>query len=188
MEGSNSYLRQFVESAQRVGADVFLAEKLQQAMAYIATKTQGKTLVPHTQLAARHKLPQLLQNAGVEVYAGAFRQAGQMSAAGVTFCNFAMADTGTVVLDSTSEDVRLATTIPEIHFVILDPVKILSDNLAAVAPMNKLYAGSEPRFVAYITGPSRTADIERVLTIGCHGPRELHILLVPDVSDDLMEI
>lgn len=188
MEETDLYSRQFAEAGQRVGADVFAAETLSQAIEYIANKSQGITLVPPTPLAARHDLSQLLQDAGVEVYAGDFRQAGQMPAAGVTFCNFALADTGTVVLESTAEDMRLATTLPEIHFVIVDPQKVLSDNLAATEPLKALHAGSAPCFVAYISGPSRTADIERVLTIGCHGPRELHILLVPSVSSDLMEI
>ena len=47
----------------------------------------------------------------------------------------------------------------------------------------------DPRnYVAYISGPSRTADIERVLTIGVHGPKELFILLVPGLSADLLEM
>jgi L-lactate dehydrogenase complex protein LldG len=188
MEGTDTDCRQFVEFTQRAGAEVFAADTLPQALEYIANKTQGTTLVPQTPLAVRHGLSRLLQDAGVAVYAGDFRQAGQVPAAGVTFCNFAMADTGTVVLESTDENIRLATTLPEIHFVIVDPQKVLADNLAAVEPLKALHAGSEPCFVAYITGPSRTADIERVLTIGCHGPRELHILLVPSVSSDLMEI
>ncbi|MFO7812990.1 MAG: lactate utilization protein [Pelovirga sp.] len=178
----------FTESAGRVGATVTHYTTLEDAADYIGRTAVGRTLVPRTALADRFQLRSLLETAGVEVFAGSFRDAGQLPGAGITFCNFAMADTGTVVLDSTSEDIRLATTIPEVHFVLLDPAKILPDNLAATAPMNTLYEGSEPRFVAYITGPSRTADIERVLTIGCHGPRELHILLVPGVSDDLMEI
>jgi len=187
MVGKN-LVQGFIEGASRVGATVTHCTTLAAAADYVARTAVGRTLVPQTALAEKFQLQPLLETAGVEVFAGSFRDAGQLPGAGVTFCNFAMADTGTVVLDSTSENVRLATTIPEVHFVILDPAKILSDNLAAVPSMNRLYAGSDPRFVAYITGPSRTADIERVLTIGCHGPRELHILLVPDVSDDLMEI
>ena len=99
-----------------------------------------------------------------------------------------MADSGTVVLDSTDENIRLATTLPEVHFVIVDPDTILADNLAAVEIMTAMHTGTEPRFVAYITGPSRTADIERVLTIGCHGTRELHILVVPSVSSEPIEM
>ncbi|MFN2353727.1 MAG: lactate utilization protein C, partial [Desulfopila sp.] len=102
--------------------------------------------------------------------------------------NFALADTGTVVLDSTDEEIRLATTLPEVHFVIVDPEKILKDNLAATEVMTAMHTGSDPKCIAYISGPSRTADIERVLTIGCHGPRELHILVVESVSSNLMEM
>ena len=181
-------INRFSEAAGRVGATIVSCKKLEDAVAYIGRTSQGQTLVPLTALAAMFKLRGMLSVAGVDVFEGHFRDAGRFPAAGVTFCNFAMADTGTLVLDSTEEEVRLATTIPEIHFAILDPAKIIADNLAATRPLQQLFGGSEPRFIAYVTGPSRTADIERVLTIGCHGPRELHILLVSDVSDDLMEI
>jgi L-lactate dehydrogenase complex protein LldG len=174
--------------ARRVGAQVTELESLQDAAGYIFANSRGTTLVPDTALAQKHHLRQLLREVGVEVHEGAFRQAGNFPGAGVTFCNFAMADTGTVVLESTMENTRLATTLPEKHFVVVDPAKILADNLAAAAPMTRMHSGHEPRFVAYISGPSRTADIERVLTIGCHGPRELHILVVAGISSDLFEM
>lgn len=183
-----SYLPKFIESAQKVGAEVVELDNLQDAAGYVASKSSGKTLIPQTALVIKHDLAEKMSEAGVEVFAGDFRKAGHVPGAGVTFCNFAMADTGTVVLESTDEAVRLATTLPEVHFVIVDPSKILKDNLAATGPMTSMHQGSEPRFIAYITGPSRTADIERVLTIGCHGPRELHILVVNSVSSDLMEM
>lgn len=185
---TNAHLSRFMEAARRVGADVTQFDSLQDAAAYIAENSSGKTLVPETALAGKHGLKDVLVNASIDVHDGDFRKAGNFPGAGVTFCNFAMADTGTVVLESTMENIRLATTLPEKHFVIVDPETILEDNLAAVPPMTQMHTGSEPRFVAYVTGPSRTADIERVLTIGCHGPRELHILVIEGMSSDLMEI
>ena len=182
------YLSQFEEMAQRVGAEVCRFDSIDEASRYIASQASGKTLVPDTQLARKHNLTEALRNADVEVFEGNFREAGYVPGAGVTFCNFGFADTGTVVLESTAEEIRLATTLPEKHFVFVDPAKILEDNLAGVAPMTAIHQGSEPRFLAYITGPSRTADIERVLTIGCHGPRELHLMIVENLSDDLMEL
>ena len=178
---------QFIEAAKRVGTDVIQLENLPDAITYISEKAKGTTLIPETLLAKRHGLRDLLAKSGVDVFSGKFRDAGQVPGAGVTFSNFCLADSGTVVLESTDEEIRLATTLPEIHFIIVDPVTILADNLAAVEPMNALHKGNDPKFIAYITGPSRTADIERVLTIGCHGPREVHILLVDGVSIDLME-
>ena len=182
------YLQSFIDAARKVGTEVVELDNLTAAAAYIAANSAGKTLVPLTSLAEKHDLRTLLVGAGVDVFAGKFRDAGQVPGAGVTFCNFAMADTGTVVLESTDEEIRLATTLPEAHFVILDPTEIIVDNLAAVPYMTEMHKGSEPRFIAYITGPSRTADIERVLTIGCHGPRKLHILVVESVSKDIMEM
>lgn len=177
----------FTEIAQRVGAEVKEVANLQAAAQYISSISKGTTLVPETPLAQKHNLRSLLTTEGIDVFSGNFRNAGHVPDSGVTFCNFCMADSGTVVLESTDENIRLATTLPEIHFVIVDPAKILEDNLAAIPPMTRMHEGNDPRFVAYITGPSRTADVERVLTIGCHGPRELHILLVSDISSDLME-
>ncbi len=177
----------FIESAKRVGAEVLRMGNLQEAVTYIKDKTKGTALVPETSLAKHHQLQALLSEAGVDVFSGKLRDAGQITGAGVTFCNFCLADTGTVVLESTDEEIRLATTLPELHFVLVDPLTILRDNLAAAEPMTAFHQGSDPKFIAYITGPSRTADIERVLTIGCHGPRELHILLVEGISSDLME-
>lgn len=185
---TNVHLSRFMEAARRVGAEVTQLDSLQDVAAYITQNSSGKTLVPETALAQKHALSSLLADAGIDVHEGDFRKAGSFPGAGVTFCNFAMADTGTVVLESTMEEIRLATTLPEKHFVVVDPEIVLEDNLAAVGPMTQMHTGSEPRFVAYVTGPSRTADIERVLTIGCHGPRELHILVVEGISSDLMEI
>ncbi|BHH85056.1 LutC/YkgG family protein [Desulforhopalus sp. 52FAK] len=181
------YQNAFTEIAKRVGAEITQLDSLEEVAKYISNITKGTTLVPETPLAQKHNLRTLLANEGIEVFTDDFRTAGHVPEAGVTFCNFCMADSGTVALESTNESIRLATTLPEVHFVIADPAKILKDNLAAVPTMTELHQGDDPRFVAYITGPSRTADVERVLTIGCHGPRELHILLVNDISSDLME-
>lgn len=178
---------QFIESAKHVGTVVVRMENLPDAVAYISEKVEGTTLIPETTLTKRHGLRALINKTGIDVFAGRFRDAGQVPGAGVTFCNFCLADSGTVVLNSTDEEIRLATTLPEIHFILVDPATILKDNLAAVQPMTDFHQGNDPKFIAYITGPSRTADIERVLTIGCHGPREVHILLVDDISNNLME-
>ena len=129
-----------------------------------------------------------MPQAGLDVVSSHLREAVKSTPAGLTGVNFALADTGTLVLESTDEDIRLATMLPARHFALLDPQKILADSLVAVAPMRTMHQRGSRNYIAYITGPSRTADIERVLTIGVHGPKELYVLLVPGLSDDLLEM
>jgi L-lactate dehydrogenase complex protein LldG len=179
---------QFSETARRVGARVQPVADAGEAARYIREQAAGKVLLPPSPALERLGLPSVLRAAGVDLADGDLRPAAPSAAAGVTGANFALADTGTVVLESTAEAVRLATTLPERHFVLLDPRKILPDGPAAV-PYLRAFRERVPRhFLAYISGPSRTADIERVLTIGVHGPRELHILLLEGISGDFLEM
>jgi L-lactate dehydrogenase complex protein LldG len=98
---------------------------------------------------------------------------------GLTFIDYGNAETGTLVIDSSSEDVRLSTMVSEIHIGILPKSKIRP---SAYDLENELQETMQtaPSYLAFITGASRTADIERVLALGVHGPLELHILLLED--------
>lgn len=98
---------------------------------------------------------------------------------GLTYADLGIAETGTVVLNCPSEELRLATMICEYHICILRKSRIFGDSLAATEQLFD-YMSNTPNYTAFITGPSRTADIERVLAIGVHGPLELHILLLED--------
>ncbi len=96
---------------------------------------------------------------------------------GVTQMDFGIAETGTLVLNSNCEETRLATMLSEIHVAILPTSKIRPTALN-MADELKTLAGKSGDYLAFITGASRTADIERVLAIGVHGPLELVIILV----------
>ncbi len=98
---------------------------------------------------------------------------------GFTICDGGIADTGTLILNSNSEETRLSTMVSEIHVALLRKSDIVADSLAAEEKLSGLM-GANPSYTAFITGPSRTADIERVLALGVHGPLELHILLMED--------
>ena len=95
---------------------------------------------------------------------------------GFTVADYGIADTGTLVLASESEELRLATMISEVHIAVLPKSRIraTSDDLEAAM---KEWANCPLAYTAWITGASRTADIERVLALGVHGPLELHILI-----------
>lgn len=96
---------------------------------------------------------------------------------GITFADFGIAETGTVVINSNSEDKRLATMISEIHLALLYRSDIRRSALDMADELSELTARPSS-YTAFITGASRTADIERVLAIGVHGPLELHIILL----------
>ncbi|MBF0209875.1 MAG: lactate utilization protein [Desulfamplus sp.] len=98
---------------------------------------------------------------------------------GITFADFGIAETGTIVVSSDSEDKRLSTMISEIHVALLYKSNIRSTALDMADELSAL-TSKPSSYTAFITGPSRTADIERVLAIGVHGPLELHIILLED--------
>lgn len=97
---------------------------------------------------------------------------------GISQMDWGLADTGTLVQVATQVEQRLVSTLPEIHLAILGTRQILPD-MGALLPRVK---PAETSYLAFITGPSRTADIERVLTIGVHGPGRLVIVLVDDLG------
>lgn len=98
---------------------------------------------------------------------------------GLTLVDYGIAETGTLVLDSSSEDLRLSTMISEIHVAILPLSRLRATALDLETELRQMMAHS-PNYLAFITGASRTADIERVLALGVHGPLEVHILLWED--------
>ncbi len=101
------------------------------------------------------------------------RAAAAESRVGVSEMEWGLADTGTIVQDATDPALRLVSTLPEIHVALLPAGRILP-GLADVVP--HLRPGRAP-YISFITGPSRTADIERVLTIGVHGPSRLVVVV-----------
>jgi L-lactate dehydrogenase complex protein LldG len=97
----------------------------------------------------------------------------------ITNAEFGIADTGTLVINSKDMDKRLATMIADVHVAFLPESKI-AGTAADLIPDLDLVLSASAGYLAFVTGPSRTADIERVLVVGVHGPLELHILVVKD--------
>jgi L-lactate dehydrogenase complex protein LldG len=96
---------------------------------------------------------------------------------GITTAQAAIAETGTLVLESEGERHRLVSLVPPVHIAIVDAASIrltLGEALAAVHRNG--FAEMSPT-ITFITGPSRTADIELTLTIGVHGPQELYVII-----------
>ncbi|MGH7884742.1 MAG: LutC/YkgG family protein [Thermodesulfobacteriota bacterium] len=99
---------------------------------------------------------------------------------GLTEADFAIADTGTLVLLSNQYKPRLTSLLPQIHMAILKKENLLSDIHQLFNKLKQDYVNSDNlcSCISFITGPSRTADIELNLTLGVHGPKKLIILII----------
>lgn len=91
---------------------------------------------------------------------------------GISQMDWAIADTGTLVQSATDIAQRLVSMLPDIHMVVISANKILPDLATALSRVSP----DDAAYLTLVTGPSRTADIERVLTIGVHGPERLIIV------------
>lgn len=94
---------------------------------------------------------------------------------GITTAQAAIAETGTLVLDSSRERNRLVSLVPPVHIAIVDASSIFQTLAEALAFIHQ--DGNISPAVTFITGPSRTADIELTLAIGVHGPQELYVIV-----------
>lgn len=95
----------------------------------------------------------------------------------------AIAETGTLVLTSGPDNPTSLNFLPEYHIVVLDAADVAGDMEAVLARLRQTHGkGTMPRSVNFVTGPSRSADIEQTLLLGAHGPRSLHILVVGEPS------
>lgn len=94
---------------------------------------------------------------------------------GISTAQAAIAETGTLVLDSAYERHRLVSLVPPVHIAIINAssiVETLGDALTLIQKENEISPA-----ITFITGPSRTADIELTLAIGVHGPQELYVIV-----------
>jgi L-lactate dehydrogenase complex protein LldG len=123
-------------------------------------------------------LGELLPAGVTAVAAGAGREALFAADAGLTMAQLGIAETGTVVLASADEQHRLASLLPERHYVVLPRSRLCGTLAAALALLQAADGAPRSRTITFVTGPSRTADIELVLVVGVHGPKELCVLLL----------
>ena len=96
--------------------------------------------------------------------------------AGITSTIGAIADTGAVVLWPTPAEPRTLSLVPHTHFAVVDAKKIYASMAEIMAQEN--WAAKMPTNALFISGPSKTADIEFTLAFGVHGPKELVVLIV----------
>jgi L-lactate dehydrogenase complex protein LldG len=97
----------------------------------------------------------------------------QIECAGVSRAQYALADTGSVVLAASSDEARAASLLPGVHVTLVHESSILG----GLEELFEAVGEDLPSSLAIVTGPSRSADIEQKLTVGVHGPGEVHVVI-----------
>ncbi|THB70913.1 MAG: lactate utilization protein [Desulfovibrio sp.] len=187
------YMESFVESLHAASAEAHQVQDLSLALALAVdlcaalekpVAGEARTLAAPG-LAPEHQaqLAELCGEKEITFISSGLRENKQGIDLGVSLALYGIAETGTLVvaeeMGATTEDTRLASMIAEKHVALLPVSGLRGDALSLAPDLEPLLAEGRP--LTFITGPSRTADIERVLTLGAHGPAELAVILVEEI-------
>jgi len=108
---------------------------------------------------------------------------------GISGANLAIAESGTLVIVSNEGNARLVTSLPPVHIALVTTEKFVETMEQAVTLIKTLTTASSglklTSYVSFITGPSKTTDIEKELVVGVHGPREVHIVIIDNGRLDI---
>jgi L-lactate dehydrogenase complex protein LldG len=99
---------------------------------------------------------------------------------GITLCENLVARTGSLFVTSRQASGRRLPVFPNYHIVLAYTSQLVMTHKDAIKQITEKYAGQLPSLISCITGPSRTADIEKTLVQGAHGPKEIYVFLVDD--------
>ncbi len=100
----------------------------------------------------------------------------------ITGCETLVARTGTMVLSAAQESGRTTSVYAPIHVCVAYTNQVVYDVKDALLGLKEKYVDSFPSFVSFASGPSRTADIEKTLVTGVHGPKEVYCFLVENIK------
>lgn len=169
----------FRSTLERVGGRVERVPSLEAACARVAEEVRARglrrvALSDAPELAAlQARLAPGRELAGPDSPRAALLQAEL----GVTLAQRGIAETGTLVLESARERHRLISLLPPVHVALLSARNLLGTLGEALAAVSAPTGAPASRTITFVTGPSRTADIELTLVVGVHGPRELLVLV-----------
>ena len=183
-ENSGAHLfPEFEMRAKAVSGDVFrvpAAAEAREALIRLVDAVQAKkAVVVESPLQEAAGITAALRSRGVTVYTEAADIAAHADTAdiGISGVEFGIAETGSVFQDGCDIATRLVTILPPLHVVFLSSARIVPGITEAFDIISRSF---DRGYVGLITGPSRTADIERVLTIGVHGPSRFAIIAVDE--------
>jgi len=181
------FFEEFAMRAQNVAAKVFRVKTSLEAQSIIIDiikSNQAKKVIATNEILSHSGLRNSLKTMNVELYTeqSDIRTHADTSDVGIAGVEFGIAETGSVCEDGFAIEQRLTTTLPPISIVLMNSNNVVPSIAAAFETISKVFNRG---YISFITGPSRTSDIERVLTIGVHGPSQLVIIAI---DEDIREV
>ena len=171
----------------RVPADNFeFAEQVAALVTKICSSSTTEVALSGGTAIAEMKLAERLSARGLSHFVAAATEPAEHDqlvvrlaacSAGITAVSYAIAETGTLVLSSNEGTALLTSLLPPVHIALLR-VGQISASLGDVISKLDIARGEFYRSATLITGPSRTSDVELTLSIGVHGPKELHVIIL----------
>ncbi len=166
-------VKRFSEQATRLASDVALAGTMTEVPTLIARYLRERNL-PMQAVCWPVMAPFNWHTAGIEVEP---RVAHENDQVGITGVFLGIAETGTLMLLSSSQTPATVSLLPETHVAVVEAGRIVATMEQAWDRL-RVERGELPRAVNFISGPSRTADIEQTVTLGAHGPYRVLIIIV----------
>jgi len=141
----------------------------------VAEQNIRKATMWNTQYLKQLNVAEHLQSLGVDlISSNADKHEIAQCDLGITEADFILPETGTLVLRSSAEKPRAVSLVPRVHLAVVRPEMLRAD-------MHQVFAEArEDRYLVFITGPSRTADIELTVTLGVHGPKNLFVWMIEE--------
>ncbi len=170
----------FAESFQRVGGEFYYCESL----AHLAKEITG--FQQRQQVGAPYvwepEMQALLYQAGIAFRAdeNSFIAQADLS---LTSCEALVARTGSVLVSAATASGRRLSIYPDQHLVLARPSQVVAEIGDALRIIQARYGATMPSMVSLTSGPSRTADIEKTLVLGAHGPRRLALFLLEEEGE-----
>lgn len=184
------YWNDFETNAKAAAAEVFRVKnfaegeaKLQELLKEYADRTGGGIMaVGGDENPALKGIYDRIAQSGAAVYTDKFDIYEHRATAdiGISTAEFCVAETGSLCVDNYSYEARVATMLPYVNVVFVNANYVVENVSVACKIIGRVF---DKGYLGFVTGPSRTADIERVLSLGVHGPNKLLIIAVEDFEE-----
>jgi len=182
-ESQSALITQFVSELKKVNSNVIEAGGEHEVKSFLQDLIKEKEIksfsIWESQFLKEIKLKQELKDLGLKLITAKNKNRISNSDIGITEVDYAIADTGTLVLLTNKNQPRSISLLPPIHLAIVRPENLVRNiNDLFIILKSKLQDSEDiTSCMTFVTGPSRTADIELNLTLGVHGPKELFVVL-----------